>query len=374
MLYFGWTWVWYFTAAMFLLNNTFIQVRFGRSDVVGCLLTVLGSSRLNWRQIFEYHEWWRSMHCWLFRNLGCPFLLFLSPEDVRHSFEACDPFGFFHVRLCSFSSHLCRDWSSSLRLQFARRRQRRPNDWEPHSLGHSSCRDRFRQRNECFFEHQLHLHWSNYDTEFHSWDEGTQGLSQGALGRHHLRDHCVLFDRINRVRLHRDTIQHSSRLWIAWQWVVQKGVIFVHDSNFDLFGCPLRLCVCTLRLLQDLRGYAPQGKPYRRWLGDMGRYPGLHLDRRFHHRRGHSVLFGLVVIDELTLWLVLRLHLLGHCLHEDAARRLWPWVAFETRYPRDFWLYSECHTHLYRSIHVDWWNLCEHFHHWYWSLHILISV
>lgn len=25
MLYFGWTWVWYFTAAMFLLNNTFIQ-------------------------------------------------------------------------------------------------------------------------------------------------------------------------------------------------------------------------------------------------------------------------------------------------------------------------------------------------------------
>ena len=29
MLYFGWTWAWYFTAAMFLLNNTFIQVRFG---------------------------------------------------------------------------------------------------------------------------------------------------------------------------------------------------------------------------------------------------------------------------------------------------------------------------------------------------------
>ena len=25
MLYFGWTWVWYLTAAMFLLNNTFIQ-------------------------------------------------------------------------------------------------------------------------------------------------------------------------------------------------------------------------------------------------------------------------------------------------------------------------------------------------------------
>ena len=27
MLYWNWTWVWYFTAAMFLLNNTFIQVR-----------------------------------------------------------------------------------------------------------------------------------------------------------------------------------------------------------------------------------------------------------------------------------------------------------------------------------------------------------
>lgn len=30
MLYFGWTWAWYFTAAMFLLNNTFIQVRLGQ--------------------------------------------------------------------------------------------------------------------------------------------------------------------------------------------------------------------------------------------------------------------------------------------------------------------------------------------------------
>lgn len=29
MLYFGWTWVWYLTAAMFLLNNTFIQVSLG---------------------------------------------------------------------------------------------------------------------------------------------------------------------------------------------------------------------------------------------------------------------------------------------------------------------------------------------------------
>ena len=30
MLYFGWTWVWYLTAAMFLLNNTFIQVSLGQ--------------------------------------------------------------------------------------------------------------------------------------------------------------------------------------------------------------------------------------------------------------------------------------------------------------------------------------------------------
>ena len=35
MLYFGWTWVWYLTAAMFLLNNTFIQVRFRGSAVIG---------------------------------------------------------------------------------------------------------------------------------------------------------------------------------------------------------------------------------------------------------------------------------------------------------------------------------------------------
>ena len=33
MLYFGWTWVWYITAAMFLLNNTFIQVRLRSSAV-----------------------------------------------------------------------------------------------------------------------------------------------------------------------------------------------------------------------------------------------------------------------------------------------------------------------------------------------------
>ena len=26
MLYYGWRWVWYATAVMFLLNNTFIQV------------------------------------------------------------------------------------------------------------------------------------------------------------------------------------------------------------------------------------------------------------------------------------------------------------------------------------------------------------
>lgn len=26
ILYYGWTWVWYGTAAMFLLNNTFVQV------------------------------------------------------------------------------------------------------------------------------------------------------------------------------------------------------------------------------------------------------------------------------------------------------------------------------------------------------------
>lgn len=106
MLYFGWSWAWYFTAAMFLLNNTFIQVRFGRSDLSPSL-TSSGSPRLNWCQISEHHERWRSMHRWLFRDLGGPFLLLLSSKDVRHSFEACDPFGFFHIPLRPFGSHLC---------------------------------------------------------------------------------------------------------------------------------------------------------------------------------------------------------------------------------------------------------------------------
>lgn len=48
MLYFGWTWVWYFTAAMFLLNNTFIQVRSGRS-ALSPPLTSSGPPRLNRR-------------------------------------------------------------------------------------------------------------------------------------------------------------------------------------------------------------------------------------------------------------------------------------------------------------------------------------
>lgn len=48
MLYFGWTWAWYFTAAMFLLNNTFIQVRFRRS-ALSPSLTSSGSPRLDWR-------------------------------------------------------------------------------------------------------------------------------------------------------------------------------------------------------------------------------------------------------------------------------------------------------------------------------------
>ena len=38
MLYFGWTWVWYLTAAMFLLNNTFIQVRSLECLSIGFLL------------------------------------------------------------------------------------------------------------------------------------------------------------------------------------------------------------------------------------------------------------------------------------------------------------------------------------------------
>lgn len=55
MLYFGWRWAWYLTAAMFLLNNTFIQV--------GCIprldhtyLTIPGLARFGRCQIFEYNE------------------------------------------------------------------------------------------------------------------------------------------------------------------------------------------------------------------------------------------------------------------------------------------------------------------------------
>ena len=82
MLYFGWTWVWYLTAAMFLLNNTFIQVRFGSSVNIWSLLMNSGPPRLGWRQIPEHHERWRRMHRWLFRHLGSPFLRVLSSKDI----------------------------------------------------------------------------------------------------------------------------------------------------------------------------------------------------------------------------------------------------------------------------------------------------
>lgn len=34
MLYYGWPWVWYATAVMFLLNNTFIEVSYGLRPAV----------------------------------------------------------------------------------------------------------------------------------------------------------------------------------------------------------------------------------------------------------------------------------------------------------------------------------------------------
>ena len=106
MLYFGWRWAWYLTAAMFLLNNTFIQVSVWSSVNIRRSLIDLGSPRLDWCQIPEYHEQWRSMHRWLFRHMGSPFLCLLSSKDIRHSFEARDALCFFHVHFRPFGSHL----------------------------------------------------------------------------------------------------------------------------------------------------------------------------------------------------------------------------------------------------------------------------
>ena len=162
MLYFGWTWAWYLTAAMFLLNNTFIQVRVGSSVIIRSSLMESGSPRIDWRQIPEYHEQWRRMHRWLFRHLGSPFLCLLSSKDIRHSFEARHALCYFHVHFRPFGSHLRRDRSSPLRLQHGW--QNGLTGWGSSSLGRSSCRDDFCQWNECLSEHQLHLHRSNHHT------------------------------------------------------------------------------------------------------------------------------------------------------------------------------------------------------------------
>ncbi|KAL2042887.1 hypothetical protein N7G274_004647 [Stereocaulon virgatum] len=58
MLYYGWTWVWYFTAAMFLLNNTFIQ---GLHVLVGAkyLNTMSGSAMctVGFSAIWTFLSW-----------------------------------------------------------------------------------------------------------------------------------------------------------------------------------------------------------------------------------------------------------------------------------------------------------------------------
>ena len=57
MLFWNSKWAWYATAIMFLLNNTFIQVRETPSSPQNhYLLTDVGLARLDWRQISEHHD------------------------------------------------------------------------------------------------------------------------------------------------------------------------------------------------------------------------------------------------------------------------------------------------------------------------------
>lgn len=60
MLFFNSRIAWYFTAIMFVLNNTFIQVRMARDIAIDSsqLIHSLGSSRADNRSLFEHDVWW----------------------------------------------------------------------------------------------------------------------------------------------------------------------------------------------------------------------------------------------------------------------------------------------------------------------------
>lgn len=103
----------------------------------------------------------------------------------------------------------------------------------------------------------------------------------------------------SRIRIYRYTIQHCPSFWVSWQRSLQESIFFIHDSYSDLSRRPLRLRFGPLRLLPHLRRHTPQEQSHRHWLGLLGRNSCSHLGSGLHHRRGHTILRGSSLADEL---------------------------------------------------------------------------
>ena len=123
-------------------------------------------------------------------------------------------------------------------------------------------------------------------------------------------------------------------------------------------GCPLRLRLGPFHLLPHFRGLPATRATtlFSAGLCGLGSWP-LAGSCRLHHRRGHSVLLGLALVDELALRFVLWLHLLGYCLLPDAKGRLRRGMDYPQGYPRNGWLHPERDHSLDRLLHADCWYL-----------------
>jgi Transmembrane amino acid transporter protein len=105
----------------------------------------------------------------------------------------------------------------------------------------------------------------------------------------------------SRLRIHRHPVQHCTSFRIPRQRSVQESIFLVHDSYPDLPRRPVCLRLSPFRLLPHLRRHTSQEQPHRHRLGFLGRDSRRHLDRRLHHRRGHSILLRSSVTHEFAV-------------------------------------------------------------------------
>ena len=122
MLYYGWRWVWYGTATMFLLNNTFVQVRALPHIALLEILRKTGASRSDRGRVSEHHDRRCSLHNRVLCRHGSSFFRLLPSPDVPHPFEIGHACCNLHLHFGDPCCHLRGDNGSPQWLQYRRSR------------------------------------------------------------------------------------------------------------------------------------------------------------------------------------------------------------------------------------------------------------